>query len=330
MTVAAPDLDEATGRRPRPARAGRQLWVVDVGAPAERLAAFRVLTGAFAVAYLLVRLPVFIELSSRSSGFEGVGLAWFLAGPVAPWAVGALIVVTLVAGVGYTAGALFRLTGPVFAVGVLALTSYRGSWGQLLHFENLVTMHLLIVALSPAADRWSVDRWRRRRGGGDAPVRSSTAFGWPLALASLVVVVTYVIAGVAKLRYGGVEWIFGDTLRNHVAYSAARLDLLGGTPSPVADWAVGIDSAWPAVAGAAVLIELAAPLALLGGRWRTGWVIAAWLMHAGILVFMLVGFPYPLFLVAFAPFFRLERLVGRAGVDTVARSSEPGEISGRP
>jgi hypothetical protein len=31
-------------------------------------------------------------------------------------------------------------------------------------------------------------------------------------------------------------------------------------------------------------------------------------MHAGILAFMLVGFPYPLFLVAFAPFFRIERL----------------------
>ncbi len=56
------------------------------------------------------------------------------------------------------------------------------------------------------------------------------------------------------------------------------------------------------------LIELGAPVALLGGRIRTAWVIAAWLMHAGILAFMLVGFPYPLFGVAFAPFFRIERL----------------------
>jgi hypothetical protein len=31
-------------------------------------------------------------------------------------------------------------------------------------------------------------------------------------------------------------------------------------------------------------------------------------MHVGILVFMLIGFPMPLFLVAFAPLYRIERL----------------------
>lgn len=330
MTVATPDVGESADLPSRSFPPGRQLWVVDVEAPPQRLAAFRILSGSFAVAYLLIRLPAFVELSSRSAGFEGSGLAWFLAGPVAPWVVVATIAVTIAAGVGYTTGAAFRLTGPVFAFGVLALTSYRGSWGQLLHFENLVTIHLLIVSLSPAADRWSFDDRRRRRRGVVRPERSPTAYGWPLALASLVVVLTYVIAGVAKLRYGGVEWIFGDTLRNHVAYSAARLDLLGGTPSPVAGWVVGLDVAWPVVAGASVLIELAAPIALLGGRWRTGWVVAVWLMHAGILVFMLVGFPYPLFLVAFAPFYRLERLGRLVGVRRVSAPGAVADVSGRP
>jgi hypothetical protein len=135
----------------------------------------------------------------------------------------------------------------------------------------------------------------------------------------------YVIAGVAKHRYGGAEWIGGDTLRIHIAYSAARLDVVGGTPSPLARPVV--EQAWvlPPLAAAAVVVELAAPVALLGGRLRTAWVGAAWLMHVGIAGLMLIAFPYPLFLVAFAPFFDLERLGARiAGRARPTRQAERG------
>jgi hypothetical protein len=227
-----------------------------------------------------------------------------LTGPVPDWVLLSLIGVTFVAGLAYTVGWQYRRLAPVFAVGWLALGSYRGSWGQLLHFENLFVLHLLIVGVSPAADRWALDaRVGSRRAG-----REPTSYGWPIALAALVVVITYLIAGVAKLRYGGPGWIAGDTLRNHVAYAAARLDLLGGDPSPLASRGVRLSWVWPFAAAATIVIELSAPIALLGGKVRTAWVIAAWLLHVGVLAFMLIGFPYPLFLVAFAPFFRIERL----------------------
>ncbi len=212
--------------------------------------------------------------------------------------------VTLVAGVAYTIGWQFRWLAPVFALGWLALGTYRSSWGQLLHFENLFVLHLLIVGLSPAADAWSLDaRAGRRRAR-----RDPTSYGWPIALAALVVVATYVITGLAKLRYGGFPWIVGGTLRNHVAYAAARLDLLGGDPSPLAGLGVRVAWFWRFAAPVTVLVELAAPVALLGSRVRTAWVIAVWTLHAGILAFMLIGFAYPLSLVAFAPLFRVERL----------------------
>ncbi len=296
MTVVEP---VATPARPIP------LWrVVDVTAPPERLAMLRILTGMFTLVYVTVRLPVFVQLTERASGFDGVGLASLLGGPVPDAVVLAMIAVTLATGVAYTLGWRFRPLGPVFAVGFLALGSYRGSWGQLLHFENLVALHLIVVSLAPAADRWSLDARAGRR----PTNREATAYGWPIALAALVVVITYVITGLAKLRYGGIDWILGDTLRNHVAYSAARLDLLGGDASPVASWAVRASWAWTPAAAFAVLVELAAPVALLGGRVRTAWVVAAWLLHAGIAATMLIVFPYPLFLVAFAPFYRVERL----------------------
>ncbi len=65
--------------------------------------------------------------------------------------------------------------------------------GQLLHFENLIVLHLLITGLSPAADVWSLDARRRTQLDGPS-TELSTRYGWPIALASLVLVVTYVIA----------------------------------------------------------------------------------------------------------------------------------------
>ncbi len=284
----------------------RALPIVDAVAPPERLAMFRILTGTFALVYLLIRFPVFLQLGDRRTGFAGVGLAGLLGGPVSSAVVDGTVAVTVLAGIGFVLGWRFRLFGPLFALGMLALGSYRGSWGQLLHFENLMVLYLLIVALAPSADAWSLDARRpaddRRQAG------ASTVYGWPIALASLVLVITYVIAGIAKLRYGGLDWVFGDTLRNHVAYAAARLDLLGGTPSPFAGLGVRLEWMWPFAAAATIAIELAAPIVLLGGRLRTAWVIAAWSMHLGVLAFMLIGFPMPLFLLAFAPLFRIERL----------------------
>jgi hypothetical protein len=294
------------------ARTGqRRVSVVDAVAPPERLAMLRILVGAFAVGYLVIRLPVYLQLGDRRSGFDGVGLAALVDRPVPSSVVDAVVAATMLTGVGFVLGWRFRVNGPLFAVGMLALGSYRGSWGQLLHFENLMVIYLLILAVSPASDAWSIAARHRARHDDhhrDDALRESVAYGFPIALAALALVITYVIAGVAKLRYGGLGWVFGDTLRNHVAYAAARLDLLGGSPSPFAGWIVRLDGIWPLLAAGTIVIELAAPVALLGGRIRTAWVIAAWLLHAGVLVFMLIGFPFPLFLVAFAPLYRVERL----------------------
>jgi hypothetical protein len=106
--------------------------------------------------------------------------------------------------------------------------------------------------------------------------------------------------------------MFSDALRNHVAYSAVRVDLMGGPASPIGRRLVAFAWLFPPMAVGAVILELASPLALFGGRLRTAWVASAWFMHISIAVLMYVTFPYPLFLVAFAPFYRLERLSEKA------------------
>ena len=192
---------------------------------------------------------------------------------------------------------------------LLVVTSYRSSWGQLLHFENLLVIHALIIGFSRSARALSVDG--RRPLAATDQADTDAVYGWPVRLAALVTVSTYVLAGTAKLRYGGLDWVLGDSLRNHVAYSAVRLELLGGTPSPLA--APLVERAWifPPLAFTTVVLELGAPIALFGRRKRNAWVVGAWLFHAGVAAAMFVVFPYPLFLVAFAPLFELERIAER-------------------
>ncbi len=55
-----------------------------------------------------------------------------------------------------------------------------------------------------------------------------------------------------------------------------------------------------------LVVELGAPVALLGRRWAAWWSASAWLFHVGIVALMWISFAYPLSLIAFAPFFRIE------------------------
>ena len=137
------------------------LWrVVDVTAPPERLATLRILTGLFALAYLVVRLPVFVQLTERESGFDGVGAAALLDAPVPDAVIVATIVVTIASGAAYTLGWRFRSLGPVFAVGFRSLATVAGggvSLGVVL-LERLGWAGVLVVAAGAAlvAAGWRV------------------------------------------------------------------------------------------------------------------------------------------------------------------------------
>lgn len=135
-------------------------------APPERLAAFRILVGAFTTTYVAILAPVFLGLADRSrSSFEPVGVLWWLGSPLPDAVVTTAVVGVLASGCAVTVGLFYRVTGPLCAVLALLLTTYRSSWGQLLWFENLLALHLLIVGFARAADAYAVDARRRRHHG---------------------------------------------------------------------------------------------------------------------------------------------------------------------
>jgi len=272
-------------------------------APARRLAAFRVLTGSFALVYLVVRFPYFLDLTHLDRGrWDPPGVLGPLSSPPAPGLVTVVLLLAVASGVAYLLGWRFRWTGPVFALSLLAVLSYRNGWGHVFHNDNLLVLHVLVVGLAPAADAWSLDARARPEGADDV------RYGFPLRLAAVLTVTTYVVTGVAKLRYAGGDWLAGDTLLHQIAFDNARKKVLGDEYSPLAATVVGHAWLFGPMGLLTLVVELGAPIALLGRRWAAWWSASAWLFHVGIVALMWISFAYPLSLIAFAPFFRIELL----------------------
>jgi hypothetical protein len=216
----------------------------------------------------------------------------------------ALVWLAAATGFAFVAGWRFRWSGPAFALLLLLVTTYRNSWGQIFHTENLMVMHVLVLAFSPAADALSLDARRT----GSAPGGEDGRYGWPIQLMCLVTVMTYFIAGQTKLRNAGLDWLTTDSLRNYVAYDNLRKAELGDTHSLLGAAMVRHDWLFPPFAAFTLAVELGAPLAMLRGRVARVWTAAAWAFHAGVLAVMAILFWYPLLGAAFAPFFPVERL----------------------
>jgi hypothetical protein len=169
--------------------------------------------------------------------------------------------------------------------------------------------HTAVLAIAPAAAVWSLDQ---RRQAGATPLPHSD-YGWPLRLMTVLTVITYVLAGLAKVRHGGGDWVSGDVLRNLIAHDNLRKIVLGDVHSPIGGWLVSHRWLFPPMALASVIVELGAPVVFLGGRVRRAWILTAWLFHLGVLALMAISFFYPLTGVAYASMLHPEVVMQRVG-----------------
>ena len=293
-------------------------------APARRLALLRILIGGFALLYVGIGGAHIASVATFSAEqFEPVGLVRLLGAPLAAPAARALVAVTFVTGLAFVGGWRFRISGPMFAVLLLWIITYRNSWGQIFHTENLLVLHVAVLALAPSADALSLDARRRPVHGAPVP---RARYGWPVRLMAVVTVLAYVIAAQTKLEMAGLDWITSDALRNQIAYDNLRKILLGDAHSPLGAALAPHGWLFPPLAGATIALELGAPLALLGGRAARVWAGGALLMHWGIFALMAIVFPYQMLGVAFLPFFAVERWRLPAAVRRRAPAPRPGTM----
>jgi hypothetical protein len=293
-------------------------------APAERLAALRVLLGGYALIYVVARLGELIAIAKLPAAqFQPIGVVRVLGAPLPPAAAAALAVAAAALLAAFVAGYRFRYTAPAAALALLWVTSYRSSWGMVFHTENLMVLHALALACAPAADAWSIDAARR------PPAAAPAAgHGWAIKLLVALTAATYVLAGIAKLRIAGLGWIDGELLRNQIAVDNLRKALLGDWMAPLAIPFLDHPSGLTIFCALTLALELGAVAALLGGRVARLWVLGAWGFHVGVVLLMNIWFPYPLLGFAFFPVLRAERplawLIGRGAAWKARRAHRHG------
>ncbi|MBI5089213.1 MAG: HTTM domain-containing protein [Actinobacteria bacterium] len=265
--------------------------------PARRIDVCRALTFGYAAIWLTVRAWYVWDVSGLPSRrFAPVGvMTWLDAPPSRPvvmgaWAIGLACSVLAALGRG------LRITAPLGSLTVLGIVTLTSSFGQVFHTEHLLALHLLILAAASIIE----------------PARNATErSGWPLNLMMATLAATYVVAGIAKLRFSGTDWVTGDVLRNWVAADNLRKVLLDDPSSTFGGWLAGVGWVWGPIAVFTLLVELGAPLAMVSRRIRTPWLVAAWLFHVGIFAMMAISFPYQLSGVAYLAFVPAERLEAR-------------------
>ncbi|HEU0030021.1 MAG TPA: hypothetical protein VFQ53_05270 [Kofleriaceae bacterium] len=279
-------------------------------APAERLAALRILIGTFGTVWVAARLPEIARVSALPVSFwSPVGVVRVLDGPLDAALAFWIAVATVPLMLAFTLGIGFRVVGPLAAAALLWTLTYRNAWGMPFHTENLLVLHVIALAVSPAADAWALRR------APEAPPRAG--YGWAIRLLVALTAATYVLAGIAKLRLGGLAWLDGEVLRNQIAADNARKLLLGDHVAPLAPFALAHPVLLDVFCVMTIALELGAPIALAGGRVARAWVAAAWGFHLGVVLMMNIWFLYPLTGVAFAAVFPVER----AGMWVRARRS---------
>ena len=272
--------------------------------PAERLGILRVLVGIYSTIYFGVRLPYWLSFSRhRPTQFQPVGVLSFADSPFDPVTYQALVLFTFVGSMFFLCGLWYRAVAPLFAVSLLVVLTYANSWGGLLHTDNLWLLHVVVLACAPAADVLSLDARRARRA---CPPHFK--YGWAVRLMCWVCVCSYFLAGLAKVKNSGWTFVGGDSLRNYVAMDNVRKIELGSLHSPFAPWVLPYPGPFQFLAFVSLSLELGAPLVILNRRLARLWSVAMWAFHVGVFAIMAILFLYPITFIAFAPFFRTERL----------------------
>jgi hypothetical protein len=156
------------------------------------------------------------------------------------------------------------------------------NFGHTFHFDAALAITGIVLACSRAGDAWSLDAALGRTPRVSAP---SGEYTWPIRMVWVTTALVFFAAGVAKLRYGGIEWVASENMR--ILLLRAAYHVSDGDPITRAGlWIAG--HAWlsRSLAAAALITECGFALSLVSVRARAVFVPAAFAMLLGIRVLM--------------------------------------------
>lgn len=124
------------------------------------------------------------------------------------------------------------------------------------------------------------------------------AGGWALRTTQLAVVSTYFLAAIAKLRYGGLQWVTGSTMTRAVMRRGTVL----------ATWMLKVPGIFILVQIGIMIFELLSPVVFMVNERLRLWVVA-FFYSFHVVVFLSVTIAFVPHLIALASFLPLEKPV---------------------
>lgn len=292
-------------------------------APPERPAILRFLVGMWTLYYLGKRYRMLMEIAASDRRlFKPVGAAKHLKEPPDAATVRAVYFATLISAVAFALGFRHRVSGPTFASLLLWLLSYRNSWSMIFHNDNVLVLHAIVLGFSRSADALSVDAFLK----GHASPEDHWRYGWPVKLMSVITVLSYFVAGIAKFAGPlGKSWTDGEAMRSQIGVDALRKDLLGadgGKSSPLVAKLYARKWIFRGAGLGSLILEVFAPLFLADKRLAKLWAAGAFGMHWGIYFFMKITFRYQMSGLVFASFLDLDLILKRL-LKTTGKPTRP-------
>ena len=282
-------------------------WLFAPGDP-RRLAAVRI--GLCLVVAARVARPLFVDLAGQPAALFRPRSFMHLIDAMPGRAMTVpILIATVVLLLAAAAGVGSRVTLPLGWAGATVLFGMETSLGKVVHHDVLPLLAMIPLLPVSTSGAWSLNR----RGEREPSVRA----GWPVRLSGLLVGGAYLVAGLSKVTFTGLDWVLGDNLRN-ILYAAS--DAHGGNAVAlfVADrpWLASI------VAASALLFELTLWVALVRPRLALPFVVWAAALHTGI--WLTIGINYVSWAATVAiVFLDWPSIVGRLRGRTVERSSWP-------
>jgi hypothetical protein len=154
------------------------------------------------------------------------------------------------------------------------------NFGHTFHFDATLVIAMGILACSRAGDACSVDAALD-----GSTRRPSGEYTWPVRAVWVAMSLVFLAAGIAKLRYGGLAWIYSSNLSivlNRAAYHVSDADPITG----LGLWIAAHGWASRAIAAMTVIVELGFVASLFSRTARLILVPSAAAMLLGIRVLM--------------------------------------------
>lgn len=168
-----------------------------------------------------------------------------------------------------------------FLIGLYLLAATH-SLSKINHSDAALIFTMFVLIFSRCGDGFSIDSLRRSVRLGGVPVALSGEYHWPVQIIRIIWVVVFFLAGVAKLRRGGMDWMISDSMANLIL----RKQLIWEPPTSLG-WFF-LENPWTCqvMATGAVVLELLAPLVLFSKVARLLIVPAMLGMQIGIRLIM--------------------------------------------